>query len=94
MRFIRCFQLTKRRPMKRTVRRLRVKFWTPSRGYFYGKKEAGDKRPDHELRCKKYARFGDKLANTFWGLPLDKPWFICSFYKGERDGQKKGGVSS
>jgi hypothetical protein len=78
MRFIRCFQLAKRSPlpMKRTVCRRQVKFWTLSRGYFYGKKEARDKRPDHELRCKKYARFGDKLANTFWGLPLDRKWHI------------------
>jgi hypothetical protein len=55
--------------------------YTKKRGYYFKKKE--QKRDGHAWRCKKHARFFDKEAGTFWGLPLDKPWFICSFYKGE-----------
>jgi|TARA_R100000149_G_scaffold61602_2_gene31043 hypothetical protein len=54
--------------------------YNKKRGYYFKKKE--QKRDGHALRCKKYARFVDAEAGTFWGLPLDKPWFICSFYKG------------
>ena len=51
-----------------------IKMYNKKRGYYFKKKE--QKRDGHALRCKKYARFFDKEAGTFWGLPLDKPWFI------------------
>ena len=58
-----------------------IKMFDSKRGYYFKKKE--QKRAGHALRCRKYARYSDKTAGTFWGLALDKPWFICSFYKGK-----------
>ena len=59
-----------------------IKMFNLERGYYFKKKE--QKRDGHALRCKKYARFADAETGTFWGLPLDKPWFMCDYYGGDR----------
>ena len=70
----------KLRRCRHAIKGGQIKMYSKKRGYYFKKKE--QKRDGHAWRCKKHARFFDKEAGTFWGLPLDKPWFICSFYKG------------